>query len=54
MWKYKGKGEWLPGVPARDLTDDEAKLHKVEVEGSALYEKIKQSADPKADGDKES
>ena len=50
MWKYKGKGEWLPGVPARDLTDDEAKLHKVE--GSALYEKIKTPAAAKT-GDRE-
>lgn len=23
--KYIGKGQWLPGVPARDLTADEVK-----------------------------
>ena len=48
MWKYKGKGQWLPGVPARDLTDDEAKLHQVEE--SALYEKIKPPADTETKG----
>ena len=47
MWKYVGPG-WLPGIPARDLTDDEAKLHKVEE--SALYEKIKPPADAKGEG----
>lgn len=24
---YVGKGTWLPGVPARDLTNDEVKEH---------------------------
>lgn len=24
MLRYIGTGNWLPGVPARDLTDDEA------------------------------
>lgn len=36
-FKYVGKGEFLPGVPARDLTDDEAKEYGVEA--SPLYEK---------------
>lgn len=24
---YIGEGAWIPGVPARDLTEDEAKTH---------------------------
>jgi len=36
MWIYKGKG-WLPGVPARDLTDAEMKQYQVEESG--LYER---------------
>ena len=50
MWKYKGKGEYLPGVPARDLTDDEAKLHQVEESDLYEYEKDEPSATAKPEG----
>lgn len=30
MFLYIGKGSFLPDVPARDLTQDEAKLYGVE------------------------
>jgi hypothetical protein len=26
MFKYIGKGDWAPGIPARDLTDEEVKI----------------------------
>ena len=32
MWIYIGPG-WIPGVPARDLTDAEMKYHGVEDSG---------------------
>lgn len=49
MWKYLGKGEFLPGVPARDLTDEEAKEHP-EVKDSPLYEHEKNHSDSKKGG----
>ena len=49
MWKYIiGKG-WVPGVPARDLTDAEAKQYRVE--DSGVYERVPDR--PKADKGKE-
>lgn len=42
-YKYVGGG-FIPGVPARDLTDAEAK--EFGVEESPLYEKIKTAAKP--------
>lgn len=27
MWRYVGKGEAVPGVPAQDLTEEEHKEH---------------------------
>ena len=47
MWKYIGGGSWLPGVPARDLTNAEAKAHGVE--DSGLYEKAVESPGPEPD-----
>lgn len=35
--KYTGNGAWLPGVPARDLTDEEAKQYP-EAAKSRIYE----------------
>lgn len=38
-WRFKGQpGEFIPGVPARDLTDEEAEAHP-EVRESPLYER---------------
>ena len=50
-WIYVGNGEFIPGIPARDLSDKEVKELKVEadVEASDLYKK--ESA-KKAAGDK--
>jgi hypothetical protein len=51
-WKYVGNGEFIPGIPARDLSDKEVKELEVEadVEASDLYKK--ESANKKAAGDK--
>ena len=39
-FKYIGKGDWIPGVPARDLTDAEVKqFGEVYVLASKLYVK---------------
>ena len=43
MWIYKGQG-FIPGVPARDLTDAEMKEYKVEA--SDLYERVPASTKP--------
>lgn len=38
--KYVGKGAWLPGIPARDLSDDEAqRFGEKRLLDSGLYEK---------------
>ena len=50
-WKYGGTGDFIPGVPARDLSDKEVKELDIQeaVEASDLYKK--ESA-KKAAGDK--
>ena len=36
---YKGKGRWFPGIPARNLSDSEAKKYDVDfLLASGLYE----------------
>ena len=54
MWKFVGKeGEFMPGIPARDLTDEEAKEWPAEVEESPLYEKVTRAGRPgKQEGSK--
>jgi hypothetical protein len=45
MWKYVGNG-FLPGLPARDLADDEVELHGFTVEElvtSGLYKRIEEA-----------
>jgi hypothetical protein len=51
-WKYMGKGDFIPGVPARDLSDKEVKELGIQeaVEASDLYKK--ESAKKQAAGDK--
>jgi len=45
MLKYVGNG-WLPGVPARDLSDAEVKLYgEKRLIASGLYEKVKLSVE---------
>ena len=44
MWKYVGKeGEFIPAVPARDLSDEEAKAYP-EVGESTLYKYVANEA----------
>ena len=38
--RYVGGGSFLIGVPARDLTADEAELYRDAIAGSPLYEPI--------------
>jgi hypothetical protein len=51
-WKYVGNGDFIPGVPARDLSDKEVKELGIQeaVEASDLYKK--ESAKKQAAGDK--
>ena len=34
-YRYIGGGDWIPGVPARDLTDSEYDRHKATIEANA-------------------
>ena len=47
MWDYVGgPGQFIAGVPARDLSDDEAEEHGVK--GSPLYQPVAEQAAPAA------
>jgi hypothetical protein len=50
-WKYIGDGRFIPGIPARDLSDREVKELKVEadVEASDLYKKDSKGKKPEGD-----
>ena len=50
-WKYVGDGEFIPGVPARDLSDEEASEHGVE--DSPLYERVTEKRRAKEDAEDE-
>ena len=42
MWRYIGDGSWIFGIPARDLTDDEAVTIGVErIKHSKLYQRVR-------------
>ena len=42
--KYIGDGSYIPGIPARDLSESEAKLVNLDdLIASGLYEEIKRS-----------
>ena len=43
--RYIGGGSFLIGVPARDLTADEAELYRDMIAGSSLYEPIDNEAE---------
>lgn len=51
-FKYIG-GAWLPGVPARDLTEEEAREHGIDyLLGSGLYDQVgrpKEADEPEED-----
>ena len=39
MLRYKGKGAWLPGIPARNMSEKEAAKYDVDfLLASGLYE----------------
>lgn len=52
MIRYIGEGSWLPGVPARDLTNEEYAQHKEAINaneratGRALYVKEVPATEP--------
>ncbi len=49
MWKYIGNG-FLPGLPARDLADEEVELHGFtpeELVTSGLYERVEEAKSEK-------
>lgn len=60
MWKFLGHNEFVPGVPARDLTDEEVERRGIAhlVEASPLYELVEakvpvaEKSDKKTKGDK--
>jgi hypothetical protein len=40
-WKYVGDGSFVPGIPARDLTDEESKEYDEQIILACnLYEKV--------------
>ena len=42
IWKWLGKSQFIPGVPARDLTQEEVEERGIQkvVEMSPLYKKV--------------
>jgi len=48
-YKYIGKGAWLTGIPARDLTDVDLLDFEIDekvLEKSGLYQKVKTKKEP--------
>jgi len=39
MWKYEGEGAYLPGIPARDIPDEEAQERGIvaDLKASTIY-----------------
>ena len=52
VWRYVGEGRFYPGIPAQDLTDDEAREYGVDKlpidHYPALYKHEKDKAPEKA------
>lgn len=49
-WRYTGDGRWIPGVPARDLTDEEMDAAEESYPGtkaSGIYEESDDKAHPR-------
>jgi hypothetical protein len=51
--RYIGAGAWIPGVPARDLSAEEAEQHAAAIEAAAqaghiLYESVTKTAAKRA------
>ena len=51
FWKWLGKSEFVPGVPARDLTRIEVNSRGIQsiVEKSPLYKKVLEKSQKKGD-----
>lgn len=47
-WKYVGKGAWLPGVPARDLSQAEFERHSEAIEAAAAAGHVLYVTEPDA------
>ena len=49
-FSYKGDGSFLPGIPSRDLTDDDLAAltpeQRADVDASTLYEAIEKKSKP--------
>jgi hypothetical protein len=46
MWKYVGDGAYLPGIPARDISDEEARERGIEdtLTAASIYRHVKDEA----------
>ena len=55
MMKYNGSGRFIPGIPARDLTEDEARDHGgyKELEATGLYIRVKKDEVDKPEEEQE-
>jgi len=42
VWKYEGEGAYLPGIPARDISDQEAQEREIEetLKASTIYRHV--------------
>jgi len=42
VWKYEGEGAYLPGIPAQDISDEEAQEREIEatLKASAIYRHV--------------
>jgi hypothetical protein len=42
VWKYEGDGAWLPGIPAQDISDEEAHERGIEADlkASSIYRRV--------------
>ena len=47
-WRYVGKGAWLPGVPARDLSEAEFERHREMIEAAAAAGHVLYGQEPDA------
>jgi hypothetical protein len=52
-WKYIGEGAYLPGVPARDISDEEAKERGLEetLKASTIYRRVPDRRDKPEGGE---
>lgn len=54
MWKYEGQaGEFLAGIPARDISDEEAREREIEpaLKASRIYRHVPEREEKKRSED---